>query len=322
MILRLLKDVTDLGVRAFGLFVLVLLMVVGEIGFQTGRRRPAKVPPPDNEMAGISTLITGMLALMAFTLALTISFAQDRFETRRHAMLSEANTIGTAWLRAGLAGAPGRPIAALIEDHARARLAYVEAITAIGAATAIGETNRLQGQIWQRTLPVLQGMPAPLAGVLVSSLNDMFDANLAERWAFESRVPTETQLTLLVGAMLAIGDGSDRRTGHGLDSFASTLRPWYGRSRASRPRRRSETCRSSGANRPAMGEPPPGCQVVKIAGGRDPGERPEVERSLDAANLKRCADPAESPFGKNRVSTRARLYAVRSRANLTALPRN
>jgi len=88
--------------------------------------------------------------------------------------------------------------------------------------------------------------------------------------------------------------------------------------------KKSSSIRTKGKpdpRRPAIGGPP-GCQVVKIAGGRDPGGRPEVARSLVAANLKRCADPVESPFGKNRVSTRARLYAVRLRANLTALPRN
>src|SRR5271168_2413870 len=180
MILRLLKDVIDLGVGAFGLFVLVLLAVALELGFQVGRRRLARQPPPANEIASVSTLITGMLGLMAFTLALNISFAQDRFDTRRHTTLAEANTIGTAWLRTGLAGTAGKPIAALIEDYARARLAYLEARTSDAATAEIARTNALQTRIWQGTLPVLEGLPAPLAGVLVGSLNDMFDANLAQ----------------------------------------------------------------------------------------------------------------------------------------------
>src|SRR5271169_1324783 len=205
MIVRLLKDVIDLGVGVFGLFVLALLAGAIELGFQVGRWRLARQPPPANEIAGVSTLIAGMLGLMAFTLALTISFAQDRFETRRHTTLAEANTIGTAWLGTGLAGAPGKPIAALIEDYARARLAYLEAPTSDTAAASIARTNALRTRIWQGTLPPLEGMPAPLAGVFVNSLNDMFDANLAQRYAFESRVPTETELMLLVGAMLAVG---------------------------------------------------------------------------------------------------------------------
>ena len=70
-----------------------------------------------------------MLGLMAFTLALTISFAQDRFESRRHATLDEANTIGTARLRTGLAGPSGKSIGALIEEYALGRLSYLVALS-------------------------------------------------------------------------------------------------------------------------------------------------------------------------------------------------
>jgi hypothetical protein len=136
---RLLKDVIDLGVGAFGLFVLVLLAFSRE-GCLARRRQPTWNPD--------SKAITGMRGLMAFTLALTISFAQDRFETRRHTTLAEANTIGTAWLRTGLAGTGGKPIAVLIEDYARTRLAYVQAPTADAAAAELARTNTLQIQIW------------------------------------------------------------------------------------------------------------------------------------------------------------------------------
>ena len=128
------------------------------------------------------TLTTGMLGFVAFTLAVTIGIAQDRFETRRRATLDEANTIGTAWLRMGLADAPGRPIARLIEEYARARLAYLEAPSPDAATAALAHANTLQNEIWQSTLPLLPAIPAPLASQLVSSLNDMFDAELVQRY--------------------------------------------------------------------------------------------------------------------------------------------
>jgi hypothetical protein len=39
----------------------------------------------------------------------------------------------------------------------------------------------------------------------VSSLNDMFDASLVQRYSMEGREPAETMLVLLAGAMLAVG---------------------------------------------------------------------------------------------------------------------
>ena len=85
-----------------------------------------------------------MLGLMAFTLALTISFAQDRFESRRHG--------------------------ALIEEYALGRLSYLVALSPNAAAEALARTtNTLQTKIWQRALPMLDGMPPLLASALISS---------------------------------------------------------------------------------------------------------------------------------------------------------
>jgi hypothetical protein len=62
----------------------------------------------------------------------------------------------------------------------------------------------LQSEIWQRTLPVLEGIPAPLASALVSSPNDMRNASLVQRYAMDSRAPPEPALMLLAGAMFSV----------------------------------------------------------------------------------------------------------------------
>jgi len=203
--IQFLREIIELGIGAFALFVFALLALAGEAAFQIGRARGRATTSPDSQNAGVSTLTTGMLGFVAFTLAVTIGIAQDRFEARRHATLDEANTIGTAWLRTGLAGTSGNAIAGLIEEYARARLAYLVAANPDAATGALAHANTLQNEIWQRTLPLLPAMPAPLASQLVSSLNDMFDAELVQRYSMESRVPTETMLGLLLGAVLAVG---------------------------------------------------------------------------------------------------------------------
>src|SRR5271168_2172218 len=159
--IHLLREIIDVGIGIFGLFVFVLLAFVGEIGFQIGRVRGRAAASLDKETAGVSTLTTGMLGFVAFTLALTIGIAENRFEARRLATLNEANAIGTAWLRVGLAGAAGKPIAGLIEEYARVRLAYLEATSPDKATEPLAHTNTLQSEIWQRTLPVLEACQRP-----------------------------------------------------------------------------------------------------------------------------------------------------------------
>ncbi len=205
MVIRVLQQLIGFGLWSFGLFVFVLLALACEIGFWIGRARGRAAPLIEKESAVVSTVTASMLGLVAFTLALTIGIAQNRFEARRQATLNEANAIGTAWLRMGLAGAPGKPIAGLIEDYARARLAYLEAMSLETAAAALAHANTLQNEIWQRALPVIGGMSSTLASALVSSLDDMFGASLVERYSMESGTPNETMLMLLAGAMLAAG---------------------------------------------------------------------------------------------------------------------
>jgi hypothetical protein len=44
MIISALQEVIDLGVGVFGLFVVALLALMGEIGFRLGRRRGRAAP--------------------------------------------------------------------------------------------------------------------------------------------------------------------------------------------------------------------------------------------------------------------------------------
>jgi hypothetical protein len=203
--IELLREIIGFGIEVFGLFVFLLLALAGEGGFRISRARSRVATSPEKETAAVAAVTTGMLAFVVFTLALTTGIAEDRFEARRHATLDEANAIGSAWLRAGLAGTSGKPIAGLIEAYARGRLVYLAASNPVAAAAALANTNTLENVIWQRTLPVLAGMPPSLASVLASSLNAMFSAGLVQRYSMESRVPTETLLGLLLAAMLAAG---------------------------------------------------------------------------------------------------------------------
>lgn len=205
MIVQLLTDAIELGIGWFGLLVFVLVTLVAELGFRLGDLRRRRRAPPDKEISGLGTLTAGMLGLMAFMLALTISFSQDRFEARRHTTVLEANAIGTVWLRTDLAGEAGRPLAALVEQYARLRQGYLEAPGHARQIALLASTAELQGRIWRDAMALAPTIPPPFATSLVTAINDMFDASLSQRYAIESRPPIETSLMLLLGAMLTVG---------------------------------------------------------------------------------------------------------------------
>jgi len=111
------------GLIATGTFLFLSLTLATEVGYRLGRLTVARSTGKSPDTSGISTLTGGMVALLAFTLSLSINFAQNRYEVRRGLVLSEATAIQTAWQRTKLIdGDEGPLIAAKVEDYARVRL--------------------------------------------------------------------------------------------------------------------------------------------------------------------------------------------------------
>jgi len=191
------------SVPAFGLVLFAAQVVVREVGFAIGRRVAAKA-----EREGVGILVGAILGLMAFVLALTLSFANTRFAERRAGALAEANAIGTAWLRASAIEHPrAAEIARLLDSYTTVRAAFVRA--PLGDATvtsANAETGRLQTVIWGHFTALARERPDPIVAGLMTALNDTFDAATAERFAFAASLPP--QLAGLLAGLALLGMGS------------------------------------------------------------------------------------------------------------------
>jgi len=206
MILTFFRQLFELGLTATGAFLFLSLIAAKEVGYRLARRPVAGRTEPGSNTSGISTLTAGMVGLLAFTLGLSINFAQNRFEMRRILVLSEANAIGTSWLRTKLIdGDEGPVIAAKIEDYARVRLAFTIAGSDTEITPIIERGNILQNEIWRNMEAVARRSPNTLTSALVSALNEMFDNATSQQFAYLSRVPVDILLSLYFGALLAIG---------------------------------------------------------------------------------------------------------------------
>ena len=92
----------------WALFVatLVVALLSFEGGFWVGRRRSLR-SEQEQEIV-VRGLVGGMLGLEAFMLAFTFGAAAAHFDARRQAVIDEANTIRTAYLRADFLPEPHR----------------------------------------------------------------------------------------------------------------------------------------------------------------------------------------------------------------------
>ena len=202
---QLMNALAERGQLPLGAFLLALLLLANEVGYRIGRWRA--VTRLEATESNLGMLTTGMLGLLAFTLGLTISIAESRYEARRDLVVTEANAIGTAWLRAGLVrGAEGTEIRRELEEYTRLRLDYTRAGPDLDAEAALNAaTNAAQGRIWALAQAATLRDPTPVMAGLVVALNETFDAALSQRFAFESRAPAHILWLLLAGAVLSVG---------------------------------------------------------------------------------------------------------------------
>jgi len=202
--IAVLINVAERSVLAFASILFFLQIASHEIGYQLGRRARAWHGNPET----VGVIVGGMLALLAFVLALTLSFANTRFSERRMGSLAETNAIGTAWLRAKAIGTPrAEQIAELLEQYAKVRADFIAAGRTEQAVIEASNqrTHALQSEIWGHLAAIVREQPNPVTNALMTALNDTFDASTSERFAYDTHLPPQLFWLLVGMTMLSMG---------------------------------------------------------------------------------------------------------------------
>ncbi|MCQ8102595.1 hypothetical protein NP590_00650 [Methylomonas sp. SURF-2] len=188
---------------SLGLFVGMLLAI--EVGRRLGIRSQADEQKTDRAAAG---LIDGaVFGLMGLLIAFTFSGAASRLDHRRDLVISEANAIGTAYLRLNLLPADKQsPLRDLFRQYLDARLDVFQKLPDMAAAEAgLLRANQLQSQIWPMAVEACQlSGSVPATTLLLSALNEMFDmANLRTTTSRVMHPPPVIFIMLFVLALLS-----------------------------------------------------------------------------------------------------------------------
>ena len=179
----------------FALFAIISLALY-EIGFRVGRWWQARTPGEQEGPSGV--LVGSILGLLAFLLAITMGMASDRFDTRRGLVLTEANAIGTTYLRAGYLPEPASSdIRRLLREYAPLRIAASDRAT---LAANIARSSKVLDDLWVIAEDVARAPGAnDVTALFIESLNETIDLNTTRIIAgVYARVP-ETVLWLLIG---------------------------------------------------------------------------------------------------------------------------
>lgn len=202
-------DSIDAMVDPLPLFVLLAAMVLlflllYEVGFRLGRRRKAR---ESEDATPISTIMAGVLGLLALMMAFTFNMANARFDARKQSLLNEANAIGTTWLRSRMLPPPhAEAIGALLERYVEARVEAGRSDSPAELGHWIAASESLQDQMWQQAVELGLEQPRSVpVGLFAESLNQVIDLH-EERvtFALRYRIAGAVWLTLYLLAFSSV----------------------------------------------------------------------------------------------------------------------
>jgi hypothetical protein len=192
------------------LMVVLVVIIVGAAlgGLLVGRSRREH----HHGLKESSGVIQGaLLGFMGLVLAFGLSLALGRYEDRRAAVVDDANTIGTTYLRAQTLSEPMRSQSLrLLVAYTDAELALTDDVPGSGAADqTIAQGSALQNQLWGLAGQAVTKEPTATAPRLYEdSLNSMIDQQAVRVAGLNNRVPTEVLLLEVIGsagAMFLVG---------------------------------------------------------------------------------------------------------------------
>jgi hypothetical protein len=206
-------DLYHYPLTAIFLVGLAAIWIAIEIGYQLGKRFAGR------GSGNVATLEGAVLGLLALMIAFTFAMALTRFESRRDAILNEANAIGTTALRARLLPEPYRTeVLKLLREYVTIRLDITRRTASRPELTAaVDQSNRLQESLWQhaKAMAAKDTSMVP-TGLFIQTLNEMIDNQAKRLAALRNRVPNTVMLALfavatIAGAFAGYASGLDER---------------------------------------------------------------------------------------------------------------
>ena len=184
------------------LVTVAIALLAAEIGFRIGmwlqRRDPESGKTP---LTG--AVVGGMLGLMAFLLAFCIGIVINQHNGRKAMVVTEANAVGTAYLRADFLGEPDRASTRdLLREYVDVRLAAA-ADPALYDST-LNRSEAIHGELWSIVEDnVRQGQESAIMALFVDAINEVIDVHSLRLAAVDLRLPELLWLVLYAATVLS-----------------------------------------------------------------------------------------------------------------------
>jgi len=198
------------GLGTIALILAVLLPTFAILGFITGRsNRNRKIASGEEvDLRAGEASLGAIMALLGLLLAFSFGSALSLLESRKSDIITEANALGTAFLRADFFPEPSRSeLKAALQDYAQTRIIpESDGIFTVEDARAFIERSlAAQERLWPVTLAgTVEPLPPAIATFVAGSVNDVLDAHQVRMRSLSVPVSELSQVIVVVTALAAL----------------------------------------------------------------------------------------------------------------------
>ena len=197
----MIQPIYILPIWSIYILTVILFFLAAQAGFRLGRYVQNRWP--DHAESGVGTVVGAALGLLGFLLAFVTNIAIGNFDQRRELVVSEANAIGTTYLRAGYIPDPfGVETRELLREYVNLRIIALDRESRVMAIT---RSEQIHDELWLLAEEVAKKDPGPTIALYLSSINEVIDLH-TERINAELgyRVPPTIMLGLFVVAVMTM----------------------------------------------------------------------------------------------------------------------
>jgi hypothetical protein len=187
------ENPTHYPVLVFAL-AFILLSLASKAGALLHRRYPAITTEHKDDL-GI--ILAATLTLLALIIGFSFSMATDRYNQRKDLEQAEANAIGTEVRRADLLSPQDAArVRELLRDYLDQRILFYNNKSKSSRIQIAERTGRLQADLWISARDATGANPTPVAALVLSGMNDVFNAQGASQAADLNRIPVAAWLLM------------------------------------------------------------------------------------------------------------------------------
>jgi hypothetical protein len=187
---------------------LVTLLVATKMGafFRKRRRNPEEAEREDFDVITAATM-----TLLGLIIGFSFSMASSRYDQRKNLEESEANAIGTEYVRADfLPPADAARVRVLLKIYLDQRILFYETREDRKLRQIQAVSDQLETDLWSAVQVPAAAQPTPLLTVVVTGMNDVLNSKGYTQAAWLNRIPLAAW-----GLMLAIAICCNLLIGYG-----------------------------------------------------------------------------------------------------------